>query len=77
MMAAFPLKGDVYGERLSLPSSMYAGTAEPVRVSPPEAVAYLLELRGMGETDHLMLDLRRECKMCTFGTGSSVVSSKG
>src|SRR6516165_4091499 len=24
---------------------MHAGTAEPLRVSPPEAVAYLLELR--------------------------------
>ena len=43
-MAAFPLKGGTYGERLSLPSPLHAGTAEPLRVSPPEAVAYLLEL---------------------------------
>lgn len=27
--------------------SVHAGTAEPLRVSPPEAVAYLLELIGM------------------------------
>src|SRR6516162_400266 len=26
---------------------MHAGTAEPLRVSPPEAVAYLLELLGL------------------------------
>jgi hypothetical protein len=26
------------------PLSVHAGTAEPLRVSPPEAVAYLLEL---------------------------------
>jgi len=35
------------------------------------------ELRGMGHTDHLMLDFRCECQMCTFGTGSSVVSTEG
>jgi hypothetical protein len=35
------------------------------------------ELRGMGQTDYLLLDLRRECKMCTFGTGSSAVSGEG
>ena len=34
-------------------------------------------LRGMGATDHLMLDLRHECRMCTFGTGSSAVSGEG
>jgi hypothetical protein len=40
-----PLQGGAYGERFTLPSPLHAGTAEPLRVSPPEAVAYLLELR--------------------------------
>jgi hypothetical protein len=31
-------------EKLHSSSRINAGTAEPVRVSPPEAVAYLLEL---------------------------------
>jgi hypothetical protein len=31
----------------------------------------------MGQTDHVMLDFRCECKMCTFGTGSSAVSGEG
>jgi hypothetical protein len=31
-------------EKLQSSSRINAGTAEPVRVSPPEAVAYLLEL---------------------------------
>ncbi len=31
----------------------------------------------MGQTDYLMLDFRCECKMCTFGTGSSAVSGEG
>jgi hypothetical protein len=30
-------------------SRINAGTAEPVRVSPPEAVAYLLELKNISE----------------------------
>jgi hypothetical protein len=30
----------------------------------------------MGQTDHLMLDLSHECRMCTFGTGSSAVSGE-
>src|SRR5215831_15999163 len=34
-----------------------AGTAEPVRVSPPEAVAYLLEL-ALGETPNLAARLQ-------------------
>ncbi len=44
MMAAFPLQGGTEGDRAALPSLMHAGTAEPLRVSPPEAVAYPLEL---------------------------------
>ena len=35
----------VHGERVSPHYLVHAGTAEPLRVSPPEAVAYLLELR--------------------------------
>jgi hypothetical protein len=31
----------------------------------------------MGETKHLVLELSRECRMCTFGTGSSAVSEEG
>ena len=34
----------VHGERVSPHYLVHAGTAEPLRVSPPEAVAYLLEL---------------------------------
>ena len=35
----------VHGERVSPHYLVHAGTAEPLRVSPPEAVAYLLELK--------------------------------
>jgi hypothetical protein len=31
----------------------------------------------MGQTDYIMLDFRRERKMCTFGTDSSAVSGEG
>ena len=34
----------VHGERVSPHYLVHAGTAEPLRVSLPEAVAYLLEL---------------------------------
>jgi hypothetical protein len=34
----------VHGEYVSPRYLVHAGTAEPLRVSPPEAVAYLLEL---------------------------------
>jgi hypothetical protein len=34
----------VHGECISPLYLVHAGTAEPLRVSPPEAVAYLLEL---------------------------------
>ena len=34
----------VHSERVSPHYLVHAGTAEPLRVSPPEAVAYLLEL---------------------------------
>jgi hypothetical protein len=34
----------VHGERVSPHYLVHAGTAEPLRLSPPEAVAYLLEL---------------------------------
>ena len=44
MMAALPLQRGAEGDRAALPSPMHAGTAEPLRVSPPEAVAYPLEL---------------------------------
>ena len=33
--------------RSPLPSPMHAGTAEPLRVSPPEAVAYPLDLNSL------------------------------
>ena len=39
----------VHGERVSPHYLVHAGTAEPLRVSPPEAVAYLLELGGSVE----------------------------
>jgi hypothetical protein len=39
-------EGGAYGARVSLPSLLHAGTAEPLLVSPPEAVAYLLELHS-------------------------------
>jgi hypothetical protein len=38
----------VYGEDVSPRYLVHAGTAEPLRVSPPEAVAYLLELQHIG-----------------------------
>ncbi len=38
-LLSFELPGSLKGDRLS-----HAGTAEPLRVAPPEAVAYLLEL---------------------------------
>jgi hypothetical protein len=31
----------------------------------------------MEQLEQLMLDCRRACKMCTFGTGSSAVSGEG
>jgi hypothetical protein len=31
----------------------------------------------MRQTDHLVLDLGYECKMCTFGTGYPAVSREG
>ena len=37
----------VYGEDVSPRYLVHAGTAEPLRVSPPEAVAYLLELSNL------------------------------
>jgi hypothetical protein len=46
----------------------------------PDESCYVLineELRDMGYIGHLMLDFRRECKMCTFGTVSSARSSEG
>jgi hypothetical protein len=46
---------------------------------PDESCETLInaELRGIGQIDHLILDLRCECKMCTFGTRSSAVSREG
>lgn len=46
---------------------------------PDESCETLIdeELRGMGQTDHLMLDCRCECKMCTFGTAYPAVSREG
>ena len=41
-------------EKPHLPSRISAGTAEPLRVSPPEAVAYPLELLA-GVRDHRLL----------------------
>jgi len=38
----------VHGECVSPRYLVHAGTAEPLRVSPPEAVAYLLELGIIG-----------------------------
>ena len=40
----FELPGSLKGDRLS-----HAGTAEPLRVAPPKAVAYLVELSNENE----------------------------
>ena len=47
----------VHGERVSPHYLVHAGTAEPLRVSPPEAVAYLLELSSNGLLYQLRLIL--------------------
>jgi hypothetical protein len=46
---------------------------------PDESCETLIdaELRGMGQTDHPMLDCRCACTMCTFGTAYPAVSSEG
>ena len=49
----------VHGERVSPHYLVHAGTAEPLRVSPPEAVAYLLELKNLVMKQHLLRSSRR------------------
>src|SRR5262249_26572929 len=58
-----------FGKRGSLPRRplppLNAGTAEPVRVSPPEAVAYLLELRS-ADTIGPLLSSRHTATGCPW-----------
>src|SRR6516162_7982611 len=55
---------------------MHAGTAEPSRVSPPEAVAYLLELKKMLEVrvaDGSLLRLIGTCLHVGVLDGETIV----